>query len=260
MTTVDRSSVEPDAISADVLADRRAVVTGASGGIGRAIATRLASRGVRLYLVGRERARLDSAVRAARGVSRGAEATVVGMAADLTDSYQVRELADEVERELGGLDVLVHAAGTYQRGELQTCSAQDLDGLYRANVRAPYEVTQATLGSLARCRGDIVFINSTQGLAAGKGTGGYAATQHAMKAVAESLRAEANNWGVRVTMIHLGRTATDLQESIFAAESRAYAPELLVQPGDVADVVVSVVSLPKNAQVTSLTLLPTHKA
>jgi NADP-dependent 3-hydroxy acid dehydrogenase YdfG len=80
-----------------------------------------------------------------------------------------------------------------------------------------------------------------------------------MKAVGESLRAEVNSRGVRVTTIHLGRTATTRQEGIFAAEGRDYTPELLIQPDDVADVVVSIVALPKRAQVTSLTLLPTHK-
>jgi NADP-dependent 3-hydroxy acid dehydrogenase YdfG len=62
-----------------------------------------------------------------------------------------------------------------------------------------------------------------------------------------------------VATIHLGRTATTLQESIFIAEERAYTPEILIHPDDVADVVVNVVTLPKRAQITSLTLLPTHK-
>jgi len=259
VTTTDRFLPLSDEIPADDLRGRAALVIGASGGIGRAIAVRLSARGVRLCVVGRDRTRLNSTVRAVRSSSVGGEATVVEVAADLTDSDRVRGLAEEVDQKLGALDILVHAAGSYQRGTLETTTVEDLDDLYRANVRLPYEVTQATLASLARCRGDIVFINSTQGLLVGDGIGGYAATQHAMKAVAESLRSEANSWGVRVTTIHLGRTATGLQEGVFAAEGRTYTPELLIHPNDVADVVVSAVALPKRAQITSLTLLPTHK-
>ncbi|MGH3941832.1 MAG: SDR family NAD(P)-dependent oxidoreductase, partial [Pseudonocardiaceae bacterium] len=142
---------------------------------------------------------------------------------------------------------------------LEKASIKNFDELYRTNVRVPYELTQATLGALTRRRGDIVFINSTQGLSAAGGLSGYAATQHAMKAVSESLRSEVNGQGVRVTTIHLGRTATTLQEGIFAAEGRTYTPELLIQPDDVADVVANIVALPKRTQITSVTLLPTHK-
>lgn len=248
-----------DEVAAGDLGGRAALVTGASGGIGRGVAVRLSARGARLFVVGRDRDRLDSTVNAVRRSSAGRDVTVVSMVADLTDPGRVQELADEVDRRLGALDILVHAAGIYQRGILEMASVKGLDELYQANVRVPYELTQATLALLACRRGDIVFINSTQGLSAGAGLGGFAATQHAMKAVGESLRAEVNSRGVRVTTIHLGRTATTRQEGIFAAEGRDYTPELLIQPDDVADVVVSIVALPKRAQVTSLTLLPTHK-
>jgi NADP-dependent 3-hydroxy acid dehydrogenase YdfG len=113
------------------------------------------------------------------------------------------------------------------------------------------------LDSLARSRGDIVFVNSTQGLSAGPEVGGYAATQQAAKAVSESLRAEVNAHGVRVITVHLGRTATPLQEAVFAAEGRVYTPELLIHPDDVADVVAGALALPKRAQLSSVTLLPT---
>jgi NADP-dependent 3-hydroxy acid dehydrogenase YdfG len=247
-----------DEAPANELRGRTALVTGASGGIGGAITVRLAACGVRLCAVGRDRGRLDDTIRAVRGSAAGEDVPVVGVTADLTDPGRVRELADEVVRELGVLDILVHAAGSYERGALEMADVTALDELYWTNVRVPYELTQATLAALARRQGDIVFINSTQGLSATGGLGGYAATQHAMRAVSESLRAEVNSRGVRVGIIHLGRTATALQKGVFAAEERAYTPELLIQPEDVADAVVSAVSLPKRAQITSLTLLPTY--
>src|SRR6185437_6495109 len=115
------------------------------------------------------------------------------------------------------------------------------------NVRAPYELTQAMLPALIRRRGDVVFLNSTQGLTASGGIGQYAATHHAMRAVADSLRAEVNTAGVRITTLHIGRTASPLQERIHAVEGRAYDQQALIQPEDVADLVVAAVGLPKRA-------------
>ena len=72
--------------------------------------------------------------------------------------------------------------------------------------------------------------------------------------VADSLRAEVNRDGVRVLTLHVGRTATELQERIFARENRPYTPESLIQPEDVADIVVCAITLPRRAQVTTLTI------
>ena len=89
-----------------------------------------------------------------------------------------------------------------------------------------------------------MFINSSQALRAAAGLGQYAATKHAMKAVADSLRDEVNANGVRVMSLFLGRTASERLRAIFAAEGRLYPPERLVQPADVADVVLSAAAPP----------------
>lgn len=232
-----------------------AVVTGASGDIGGAVALALADLVEALCLSGRDEARLGKVVGAAR--DRGA--TVVPFRTDLTAEQGIRELATEIDRRFDGLDVLVHSAGIYSRGDLSATSLQTLDAQYRANIRAPYELTQALLPALTRRKGDIVFVNSTQGLSTSGGVGQFGATQHAMKAVADSLRAEVNAAGVRVTTLHLGRTASARQERIHAGEGRTYRPAELIQPEDVADLVVAAVSLPRRAQVTSMTVWPTHK-
>ena len=102
----------------------------------------------------------------------------------------------------------------------------------------------------------MIFINSTQGLVASPGVGQFAATQHAMRALADSTRAEVNSQGVRVTTIFLGRTATERQAAIFAMEQRSYAPERLIQPKDIARVVVSLVMLPRTSEVTEIRMRP----
>ena len=102
----------------------------------------------------------------------------------------------------------------------------------------------------------MIFIYSTQGLAASPWVGQFAATQHAMRALADSTRGEVNSLGVRVTSIFLGRTATARQAAIFAMEQRPYTPERLIQPKDIAAVVVSLVMLPHTSEVTEIRMRP----
>jgi NADP-dependent 3-hydroxy acid dehydrogenase YdfG len=177
------------------------------------------------------------------------------IAADLTSPCD-RGAVHERILQRGRLDVLVLGSGIYERSTAP-------DGLARqfaANVEGPYALFQALLPLLAGSKGLVVFINSTQGLAASPGVGHFAATQHAMRALADSARAEVNAQGVRVTTLFLGRTATARQAGIFAMEQREYTPELLIQPSDVASIVVQLAKLPQTAEVTEMTLRPRVKS
>jgi NADP-dependent 3-hydroxy acid dehydrogenase YdfG len=136
-------------------------------------------------------------------------------------------------------------------------SVDDLDRQYAINVRAPYVLTQRLLPRLIANRGQVVFINSSVGLAVKRPeVGQYAATKHALRAMADSLREEVNQKGVRVLTVYLGRTATPMQCSIFQKERRVYRPETLLQPLDVASVVVNALSLPHTVEVTDISIRP----
>lgn len=234
---------------------RSALVTGASSGVGRAVASALARVMTHVYVVGRNECRLAEAAEEVE--AHGAEA--IPVVADLTSETDIADLVAAVYRRSDGVDVLVHAAGIYVRGELRAATLDALDDQYRTNVRAPYQLTQELLPALTRRHGDVIFVNSTQGLNGRAGIGQYAATQHARRAIADSFREEINVAGVRSTTLHLGRTATPMQESIFAERGQSYERQLLIQPEDVAEVIVAVIALPKRTQLASLILLPTHK-
>jgi NADP-dependent 3-hydroxy acid dehydrogenase YdfG len=105
-------------------------------------------------------------------------------------------------------------------------------------------------------RGQVVFINSLAGLSARELQGPYAATKHALKAIAESLRAEVKAEGMRVLSVFLGKTATPMQEYVHRVEGIEYHPERLLQPEDVAAAVLSALNLPRTAEVTDLTIAP----
>jgi NADP-dependent 3-hydroxy acid dehydrogenase YdfG len=101
-----------------------------------------------------------------------------------------------------------------------------------------------------------VFVNSSIVSRAAQEAGQYAATQHALKGVADSLRQEINPEGVRVLSIYPGRTATARQASIHAAEGKSYRPEQLIQPEDVAFIVVSALKVARTAEVTDIHIRP----
>src|SRR5262249_34732123 len=244
------------------LAGRIAVVTGASSGIGRAIALRLGGEGAKGAAGGRNNVRIGELLAAVTSGSRGADGgpgRIIPAQVDLTDDAARRALVAGLS--VGPrVDLLVHSAGSYNRGPHTDAPIHDLDALYASNVRAPYALTQELLPMLRAGGGDIVVVNSTQGIRAAGDVGQYAATQHAMRAIADSLRQEVNKDGIRVCSIHLGRAATPLQEVIYTREGRPYIPELLVQPADVADVVVAVIGLPAEAEVTEIHLRPAKKS
>lgn len=229
-----------------------ALVTGATSGIGRAIAAALAVEGTPVWAVGRRAEALDALT--------AAHPSVRGERADLVEDDDVERLVSMLAEEATGLDVLVHAAGVASLGCVASAPVDALDHMYRLNLRAPYLLTQRLLPLLQQARGQVVFVNSSAGLHASAGTSQYAATKHALKALADSLRCEVNDDGIRVLSVYPGRTASPMQERLHSQRSlcgeRPYVAADLLQPDDVAAVVVQALSLPRTAEVTDLHVRP----
>jgi NADP-dependent 3-hydroxy acid dehydrogenase YdfG len=233
-----------------------AVVAGATSDVGRAVCLRLAGAGARLCLLGRDPASLDLVAKSVRDVTEA----VGGYRVDLGDDDDLAALSERLGREVERVDVLVHSAGVFAMAPHAEAALADFDRQYHTNVRGPYRLTQALLPRLRAHQGQIVFMNSTVGLEARAGVGQYASTQHALRAVADALRAEVNPDGVRVLTLYLGRTATARQARIFEREGRPYAPELLMQPDDVAQMVMAALTLPRTAEVTEIRMRPLVKS
>ena len=232
-----------------------AVVTGASSGIGKAIALGLAAQGATLCLVGRNPETLE-----AIAGSAGKTATrILHYRVDLTINEDILELAAHVQRDFGSTDILVHSAGVISLGPMETAPVETLDWQYRTNLRAPYSLTRALLPTIRVRRGQVVFINSSVALNARANVGQYAATKHALKALADSLRDEVNIDGVRVLSVFLGRTATPMQAAVHDMEGKEYRPERLLLTEDVASVVINALSLPRTAEVTDIYIRPLVK-
>jgi NADP-dependent 3-hydroxy acid dehydrogenase YdfG len=231
-----------------------AIVTGAGGGIGTAIARALVGEGATVFVIGRSREKLEAAI-------SGLDPTRVRVfPADLTRTEDIQSLGSKVEQEFGRLDLLLHSAGVISHASVEQGPVTDFDAQYAANLRAPYLLTQTMLPLLKRSRGQIVFINSSAGLAARPNTGQFCATQHALRALTDSIRAEVNGDGIRVLSVYPGRTATSRQAAIYASAGAQYRPELLLQPEDVASVVINAITLARTAEVTDISIRPMQKS
>ncbi len=234
---------------------KAAVVTGASGGIGEAIAVELARGGARLLLSGRSGEKLERVADQCRAVSAGSS-EVETYAADLGEDEAVRVLTAGALA-FGGVDLLIHSIGFFRGGSFAASPVADLDHQYRTNVHVPFLLTQGLLPSLIERRGQVVFVNSSAGFhPARAGWVGYSASKHALRALADGLRDEVNPQGVRVLTVFPGRTATPMQEEVHRYEGKPYDPERFLQPADVAAAVVSALALSRSAEVTDLHVRP----
>ena len=236
------------------LSGKVALVTGASSGVGKSIALALAEQGADLALLGRRLGRLNAI---AKDCERSG-ATVACFAFDL-ENEQPNGLVKEVAKKVGNIDILVHSAGEIQRANVTDASVSEFDRQYRINVRAPFDLTRVFLPRLIKRKGHVVFINSTIGLVGSAGVSQYAATKHALKGFADSLREEVSAHGVRVLSVYLGRTATPMQKKVHQWEKKKYVPERLIQPRQVASIVISALSLGSEAEVTDIRIRPTIK-
>jgi NADP-dependent 3-hydroxy acid dehydrogenase YdfG len=239
-----------------VFADRVVVITGASSGIGKAIALTLADRGATVCLIGRDLDRLKTAT---ASISAH-KSQIFYYRADLLVDEDIHRSIETIQSAHQRIDLLIHSAGEILLGNLETAPIEDFDRQYRLNVRAPYLLTQKLLPLLKASQGQIVFINSSVCQNAKAGIGQYTATKQALKAIADCLRAEVNVDGIRVVSFYVGQTATPMQAALYSAAGKPYQPDRLLQAQDIAETVLHTISLSPTAEVTDVYIRPLTKS
>jgi short-subunit dehydrogenase len=193
--------------------DAGVLVTGASRGIGRAVAEEAGRRGARLALVARSEGELAEL---ARRLGNGAHP----VAADLSDPARARAVVEQAERLLGGVDVLVANAGAGAYGPFVELDPTRIDELVALNVLGTLHLVRAVLpGMVARRRGRVVLVGSIAGRVGAPLEALYSATKFAQAGFAEALEVELAPLGVGVTLVDPGPVAT----SFFEARGHPYA-------------------------------------
>ena len=216
-----------------------ALITGASGGIGSAIATALAPPTPCCWPVGPLTGSTPSRRGSAHDVSAG------------PDRHGEIEAACEIVDEL---DVLVHNAGVSIPGHVAESNVDEWRATFAVNVLGPVELTLALLPALRRAHGQVVFINSGAGRNVSPGMASYSASKFALRAFADSLRADEPE--LRVTTVYPGRTDTEMQRELVAFEGGMYDPAKFLRPETVAAAVANVVATPPDGHVHEVILRP----
>ena len=224
-----------------------AVVTGASRGIGRAVAEALAKEGMRLVIGGRDPGRLEEAARALGG-------DVETVAGDVGDEAVASRLVETAVARFGRLDVVVNNAGIGHHGRLEDMDPAEFDRVYRTNVRGPFLVMKAAIPVMRRQkRGTLVSLASLAGRNPVPMRAAYAATKWAMIGLSRSVLQEVRKEGIRVIILEPGSTLTEFGHD----PSKMAQAEKLVRPEDVAAVLVAALKLPDRATVSEIEIRPT---
>jgi NADP-dependent 3-hydroxy acid dehydrogenase YdfG len=223
--------------------DASVFVTGVTGGIGAALVDQLRIRGVRVYGCGRDPVRL-------------AALDVAPVIADLADPAGLASALRRTVRELPRLDALVHVAGVIGLNDVVDTDVEEWQRHLAVNLVAPAELTRLLLPALRAGQGRVVFVNSTAGRTATPQRAAYAASKFALRAMADSLRAEEIPNGVRVTTLYPGRVATEMQRRVCAEEGTVYDASRFLSPEAVAESIMMVLDTPDSAHLTELEVRP----
>jgi 3-hydroxy acid dehydrogenase/malonic semialdehyde reductase len=245
------------------LKGRHALVTGASSGFGRAIASRFAAEGAHVAITGRRDERLNELAAELRSKHK---IDVTPLVFDVRDRDAVESALRGARGLLDTVDLVVNNAGLAAGLDpVQSANPDDWEQMIDTNVKGLLWVTRAVLpGMIARRRGDVVNIGSVAGHQPYGGGSVYAATKFAVRAITDALRYDVLGTGVRVMNVAPGLAETEFSIVRFKGdESRAKSVYRGVHPltaEDVADAVVWVVTRPAHVNVQEILLLPTDQA
>jgi NAD(P)-dependent dehydrogenase (short-subunit alcohol dehydrogenase family) len=240
---------QEDVLTAGSLAGKTALVTGASRGIGRAIALRLAQLGARLLLVARDPAALEAVKQ--HILQLGSTADTISC--DLTSAVAIGELGSRVET-LGSCDILINAAGIGRIGApLHQMPIEDFDAIVATNLRAPFVLMRAVVPDMiARGSGEIVNISSLAGQGPLANGAAYSASKWALNGLSYSAAEELRAHNIRVSVVAPGSVNTSFGRG-------GKDPSKMLQPEDVAGVVAMLVTQPPQSFISEVRMRPTQK-
>ena len=233
------------------------VITGASSGLGEAAARLLSAQGATVVLGARRSDRLQSL--ADELSASGGKALAV--ATDVTHRNQVKRLVDTAAQKFGRVDVMINNAGIMPRAPLERLTIDDWDRTIDVNIKGVLYGIAAALPHMKKQKsGHMIFVSSVAGHKIGPEFAVYAATKHAVRALAEGFRQEVKPYNIRTTIISPGAVATELPDSVtesdIAEKIRAYYDEIAIPAESFAQAVIFAMSQPEEVDVNEILFRP----
>jgi NADP-dependent 3-hydroxy acid dehydrogenase YdfG len=229
---------------------KRVLVTGASRGIGAAVARRLGKAGARVALLARSK---DALAALASEIGGGA----IGLACDVRDTETLTHALEQLPDRLGGPpEIVVNNAGAFLIAPAQETSVESFAQTIAVNLTGPFAVVRAVLPAmLAAGRGHIVTIGSIADRTTFPGNAAYAASKHGLRALHEVMRAELRGSGIRMGLVAPGPVDTELWNAIDPDNQPGFTPRAaMLSAAAVADAVHYVLSAPADLNVDELRL------
>lgn len=227
------------------LTGRRAFVTGASSGIGAAVARALAGAGARVALAARDRAALEDLARELAGA--------VATPCDVRDERSIGSAIAAAAEALGGIDIVVTAAGVGRFGAIGSFSAEDWDLVFDVGLRGTFLVVQAALPHVPPAGGDVITVSSIAAVRPFPGSAAYCAMKAGVRSFAQVLAAERRAGGLRVTNMVVGSVDSPFWEHAGGTE---LARDRMLRPDDVGRAVAWAASQPEGTSIDELVLMP----
>jgi len=261
------------------LTGQTAIVTGASSGIGRAVAELFGREGAHVFLTGRTREPMEQSK--TKIEQAGGRATIAVF--DLRDMAQLQQFIADVQAQTGRLDILVNNAGVQFPDPILSAAPEDWRAMLETNILAVLAGSQAAVRAMRRTGGEGRIVTISSSTAQRPDSGVYGATKHAVNVIMATLRKEVEHDPIRVTTIMPGAVATNfaryyepeaikqalgLTELPFAFERGQHLPDsaveqiqarmsdLLCSPDDVARTVLFAVTQPANVNIAELVVRP----
>ncbi len=234
------------------LAGKKAIITGAGKGIGRAIAIALANEGVHLGLIARTKEDLQNVANEVKHTN----VSVSIATADVSSNEQVNTAIDHLKESLGTVDILINNAGIAKFGGFLELEVSEWEKIIQVNLMGMYYVTRAVLPTMIKQKsGDIINISSTAGEKGGPVTSAYSASKFGVMGLTESLAMEARKHDIRVSALTPSTVVTDLaiEGGLVTGDE-----DNILRPEDLAELVIAQLKLNKRVFIKSAGLWTTN--
>tara|TARA_B100001079_G_scaffold129582_1_gene111185 strand:+ start:42 stop:791 length:750 start_codon:yes stop_codon:yes gene_type:complete len=232
-------------VSLKKISGKKALIVGASGGMGSAVASMLAKNGVHCALVGRNKQKIEDIF----SVCSSSGNPCFTFSCDISNSSEIKKCCEEAINSLGGLNYLIHCAGNYNKASADECDLEVWDDILDANLRSTYHFARHLLPQINKISGGAVIrINSRD--APHKGIGIQTAQKRAIDGYMQVLFEDVREYGTKVCTINPGFVNTSM------VNPERLNPELMMQPDDISQVVQFILNTSTTACPTEITIQP----
>lgn len=234
------------------LKGKKAIVTGGSRGLGKAVALALAKHGANVGISGQNEDRLKATVEELKSLGVKAEYSVF----DVADAEAVNKGMTNLAEQFGGIDILINNAGIGGLGSILETSIDDFREVFDVNFFGVYYVARAAYPYLKKSgQGDIVNVSSTAGVKGGAGMSAYAASKAAVISLSQSMMAEWRKDNIRVITLTPSTIATDMSIQGKLTDGN---PEKVLQPEDFAQWVLDILKMNRRALIANASIFSTN--